>query len=206
MSESDLAMNERHYQYGRERKSKRVFLDSRHADLARVRETAKQDSIGGSFEIRVRHNDDWRFATKLQASGLQMFPTDLCNFCADDGRSCEVDFADGGMGDDGFADGRGVLLGDVDDIENASGQACVDKELGGERMDLGAMLRGLEDARVAGHDSVGECADGKDERGVPGCLSVLVFMSAVRSAVNGVEWRADVRAMPKTTPYGTRST
>lgn len=72
------------------------------------------------------------------------------------------------MSDDSFADFWRIGRCDVDHVQYAGGQTCVDEELGREMVDLGTVLGRLPDDGVACHDGVCEASDTERERCVPG--------------------------------------
>lgn len=107
-----------------------------HADLSRVGESAKHDSVCSGFEVGVLENNHRGLASEFQDHWLDVATAELCDLGSDKGGAGEVDLSHGRVSNDGFARCWCILGCHMDYVQDAFGQACVDEELGGEGVDL----------------------------------------------------------------------
>src|SRR5215210_2217298 len=133
----------------------------RGASLAGRAEAGEQRAFGRQIQVRVGHDDERILAAELQARRLQVSSAELPNPAPDLRGAGEADFVhephiEGLL--EALESDRSLGL---DDVEDAFGEAAVEKESGQGVADGGSVLGGFPDHRIAAVDR-GDQVPGRD--------------------------------------------
>src|SRR5262249_21272005 len=146
-------------------------------------------TVDGFIEVGVVIDDDGVFATHFGDDALDVCLTgcDQSGFAlkeqADGARAGECDDCDIGVIDEGGAD---LFADAVDEVDDASGEACFFENFHEERADDGGLLCGFHDDGVAGDEGGCRHTEEDGEWEIPGCddegdaarfVEVLIFFA-----------------------------